>query len=156
FLALSMQKSEEIVLTHDMMSCIYMLIVGVIFAISHLAPGISGATVLLAIGLYPPLIETIASFDIVLMVPFVIGIFFGLIGFAKVVHRALTKFRKSTYMVILGLTIGSILVIVWETISAEPTVADIAFGAVALVVGILISIGFSRIGKKTSERSSDS
>ncbi|MCL2296430.1 MAG: DUF368 domain-containing protein, partial [Methanomassiliicoccaceae archaeon] len=30
FLALSMQKSEEIVLTHDMMSCIYMLIVGVI------------------------------------------------------------------------------------------------------------------------------
>jgi len=151
FLALAMLESEEVVLTHDMTSCIYMIIIGVIFAMSHLAPGISGATVLLAVGLYPPLINTIASFDAVLMVPLIIGIFVGLIGFANIVHRAITEFRKSTYMVILGLTMGSLLVIMWEAISVEPGIADIALGAVALVAGILISIWFSKLGRKASK-----
>lgn len=153
FLALAMIESEEAVLTHDVVSCIYMLIIGVIFAMSHLAPGISGATVLLAIGLYPPLIEAISSFDAVLMAPFVIGVFVGLIGFAKIVHHAITKYRKSTYMAILGLTIGSIFMIIWEAVSAEPGIADIALGAVALVAGVLISLLFSRIGKKASAQS---
>ncbi|MDR0309636.1 MAG: DUF368 domain-containing protein [Candidatus Methanoplasma sp.] len=150
FLALAFSNAEEVVLKHDVASIFWMLIIGVIFAMSHLAPGISGATVLLAVGLYPPLIHTVSSFDVVLMVPLVIGIFIGLIGFAKVVHHALTRYRKSTYMVILGLTIGSILVIIQEAVTANPGITDIALGAVALVAGIVISIMFSKMGRKAS------
>jgi putative membrane protein len=128
-----------------------MIVIGVIFAISHLAPGISGATVLLAIGLYPTLIHTISDFDVVLMIPLIIGIFVGLFGFAKIVHYALTRFRKPTYMLILGLTIGSLLVIIRETIAADPETMDIVFGVIALIAGILISLWFTSLGKKTSK-----
>ena len=154
FLALASLEGEEVVLSHNPMSYVYMLMIGVIFSVSHLIPGISGATVLLAIGLYPPLIETIVSLDIVLMVPLVVGIFIGLICFAKVIHRALTRYRKSTYMAIFGLTIGSIFIIVQEAVSAGPGVTDIALGAVTLIAGILISIWFSRLGRKVQKGSS--
>ena len=154
FLALALLEGEEVVLSHNPMSYVYMLMIGVIFSVSHLVPGISGATVLLAIGLYPPLIETMVSLDLVLMVPLVVGIFIGLIYFAKVIHRALTRYRKSTYMAIFGLTIGSIFVIIQEAVSAGPGVTDVALGAVALVAGILISIWFSRLGRKVQNGSS--
>jgi len=154
FLVIAMYETEGIVLEHDMKSGMYMIIIGIIFSISHLAPGISGATVLLAMGLYPALIETISGFDVILMVPLVIGILIGLIGFAKVVHYALSRYRKTTYMLILGLTIGSLLVIGREVVIAEPGIMDIALGVVALVAGILISIWFSRLGRKASKENS--
>ena len=150
FLIVAMYQAEEIVLSHDLISCLFMIIIGVIFSISHLAPGISGATVLLAIGLYPPLIHTIADLDIVLMVPLVIGIVIGLIGFAKVVHYALSRYRKTTYMLILGLTVGSILVILREVIAADPSATDLLLGLAALVLGIIISVMFSKIGRRAS------
>jgi len=150
FLILAMYKADEIVMSHDVVSCLYMIVIGIIFSISHLAPGISGATVLLAMGLYPPLIHTIADMDLVLMVPLVIGILIGLIGFAKVVHYALSRYRKTTYMLIFGLTMGSILVIIREVIAAEPGSADIALGLVAFGAGIIISVLFSRAGRKSS------
>jgi putative membrane protein len=149
-------ESEDLVLTHDLTSCFYMLLIGVIFAVSHLAPGISGATVLLAMGLYAALLSAIATFDLVLMVPLLIGIFVGLIGFAKVVHHALRNYRKSTYMLILGLTAGSVLLIVKEAVVAYSGTADIVSGAAALVAGIIISIAFSRLGREASKEFSAS
>ena len=154
FLVIAMYESEEIVLEHDITSVVFIIIIGIIFSISHLAPGISGATVLLAMGLYPALIHTISGFDVFLLIPLLIGILIGLIGFAKVVHFALTRYRKTTYMLIFGLTIGSLLVIGREVVIAEPGLTDIALGVAALVAGILISIWFSRLGRKTSKENS--
>ncbi|MDR0509128.1 MAG: DUF368 domain-containing protein [Candidatus Methanoplasma sp.] len=142
--------SEEKVLSHDLMSCLYMVLIGVIFSVSHLAPGISGSTVLLAMGLLAPLMSTIAEFDI-LIIPLLVGVFIGLIGFAKIVHYALTNYRKSTYMMILGLTVGSIFVIIKESVTPYPEAADVLLGIVALFAGILISLWFSRIGRKASK-----
>lgn len=145
-----LEASEDVALTHDMTSCLYMLLIGAIFSISHLAPGISGATVLLAMGLYTPLLHTIATFDL-LIAPLLIGVFIGLIGFARVVHYALTRYRRSTYMMILGLTVGSVFVIVKEAVTAYSGTADILLGAAALAAGVLISIWFSRLGKGAAE-----
>ncbi|MCL2032929.1 MAG: DUF368 domain-containing protein [Methanomassiliicoccaceae archaeon] len=151
FLAMAMMEAEEIKLSHDAVSCLCMVLIGMIFSVSHLVPGISGATILLAMGLYPQLIETIASFDVVLMVPLVIGVFIGLIGFSKVVSYALTRYRRSTYLMIFGLTIGSVFVILYEAAAAGPGVTDIALGTVALVGGIALSLLFSKLGKETSK-----
>jgi putative membrane protein len=143
--------SEDVVLSHNLTSCLYMILIGVIFSVSHLAPGISGSTVLLAMGLLAPLTHTIATFDIFLMVPLLIGVFAGLFSFAKVIHYALKNYRKSTYMMIFGLTVGSIFVIMKEAVIAYSGVEDLALGAVAFVAGILVSIWFSRLGRNTSE-----
>jgi putative membrane protein len=150
-LLLVLGVSNDITVGHDPSSIIFMLFIGIIYAISHIAPGISGSTLLFALGLLELLTHTIASFDAVLLVPLVIGTIIGLIGFAKIVHYALVHYRKPTYMMIFGFTIGSILIVLKETYESYTGPSDLALGVVALIVGILISLWFSRIGKKTSK-----
>ncbi|MCL1810982.1 MAG: DUF368 domain-containing protein [Methanomassiliicoccaceae archaeon] len=145
--------SEERVLSHDTVSFLYMILIGVIFSMSHLAPGISGSTVLLSIGLLAPLtsVLSLGSTDYVLLVFLLIGILIGLIGFAKIVHYALVKYRRSTYFMIFGLTVGSLLVILKEAVVSDPGTADILLGMAALAAGVVVSLWFSRLGKRTSE-----
>jgi len=150
-LFLVFSASQDVTVGHDTTSILLMLLIGVIYAIAHIAPGISGSTLLLAMGLLYLPMATITSFDLTLLIPFAIGAVVGLICFAKVVHYAITNYRKTTYMMIFGLTIGSFLVVLKETVAAYSGATDIVLGIIALFVGILISLWFSRIGKKTSE-----
>ncbi|MCL1979015.1 MAG: DUF368 domain-containing protein [Methanomassiliicoccaceae archaeon] len=149
-LFLVFRVSEDVEVGHDVASILLMLLIGVIYAIAHIAPGISGSTLLLAIGLLYLPMEVISSFDFVLLLPFAIGTAVGLIGFARTVHYAISNYRKTTYMMIFGLTIGSFLVVFKEAYSAYGGAEDILFGAIALAVGILVSLWFSRVGQKTS------
>jgi len=163
---------SSVTVGHDTSSVLLMLVIGVVYAIAHIAPGISGSTLLFAMGLLTLPLDIISSFDMVLLIPFALGTIGGLIGFAKIVHYAITKHRKPTYMMIFGLTIGSFLVVLKEIVThysgsvdilgilfrdsglvttLYSGTADILLGAVALFVGILISLWFSKIGKKTSE-----
>lgn len=148
---LFMGESQYRIVDHDMTSVFYMILIGLIFSISKLAPGISGATVLLAMGLYQPLIDVIVSFDFVLMIPLLIGIFLGLIGFAKIVDYALKQHRKSTYMTIFGLTIGSIMVVIQEVIESYVNVTDLGIGVVVFFIGIVLSLWLFKIGKNSSK-----
>jgi putative membrane protein len=150
FLVLGASEEKDLS-GHDVSAILYMVIIGIIYAVSHLAPGISGSTVLLAIGLLAPLTHTIATLDFVLLVPLVIGTLIGLITFAKAVHYAIVHHRKSTYMMIFGLMIGSFLVIIKEAVDAYAGTADLVLGVIALAAGILLSIWFSSLGKKTKE-----
>jgi putative membrane protein len=143
----SIEYSET---THEIKWVLLMLLIGVIYAISHIAPGISGSTLLFAFGLlYLPL-ETIREHDFVLLLPLVIGTFIGLIGFAKIVHYAIVRYRKTTYMMIFGFAVGSVLIVLRETYNAYNEPTDLILGVAALAVGILLSLWFSRIGKRTS------
>lgn len=135
---------------HDASSLVLMILIGVVYAIAHIAPGISGSTLLLAMGLLVLPMDVISSFDFVLLLPFALGVVVGVIGFAKIVNYAIANYRKPTYMMIFGLTIGSFLVVAKNVYNLNPGTGDIAIGAVALVVGIIISLLISRIGKKTS------
>jgi len=143
--------TSDVSVGHDAGAIVLMLLIGVVYAIAHIAPGISGSTLLLAMGLLYLPMTVISSFDIVLLIPFAIGAVVGVIGFAKIVHYAVTNYRKATYMLIFGLTIGSFLVVINETYSYNPGTGDIIVGIIALVVGVLVSLLIARIGRKTSE-----
>jgi putative membrane protein len=147
-------RADEITLGHDPTSILLMVLVGVIYAISHIAPGISGSTLLLAFGLLFLTTGYIASLDVVLLIPLLVGTIIGLIGFAKVVHYALVHYRKPTYMMIFGFTIGSIFIVLKEAYSPDMGATDLAIGVVALIVGVIVSLWFSKIGKKTSHEMS--
>jgi len=136
--------------THNASSIILMILIGIVYAIAHIAPGISGSTLLLAMGLLVLPMDVISSFDFVLLLPFVLGAVVGIIGFAKIVHYAIANYRKPTYMMIFGLTVGSFLVVAKNVYNLNPGTGDIVIGAIALVVGIVISLLISRIGKRTS------
>lgn len=143
--------AEDIEIKHDLTSVLLMIGVGIILAISKLAPGISGSTVLLALGLYYPFTAAMTDFDMFILVPILIGLIVGILGFAKVMDYALRNHRKTTYCAIFGLTIGSIPVVFDYAISDGVSTTDWIFGIIAIVLGIGLSLLFSRIGKPKAE-----
>jgi putative membrane protein len=135
---------------HTIEWILLMIVIGVIYAVSHIAPGISGSTLLLAFGLlYLPL-KVISEHDFILMAPLLLGTILGLIGFAKIVRYAIVNYRKPTYMMIFGFALGSTLVVLKKVIDADPGSNDLILGVVALAAGILISLWFTKIGKGIS------
>ncbi len=84
---------------------------GVIAAATMIIPGISGSFVLLLIGVYSSILAAISALDIVLLIPFGIGVCVGILACAKIIEKLFSVFPAQTYSVILGLMFGSIFII---------------------------------------------
>ncbi len=121
--------------------------VGIILAASKIAPGISGSSVLLAMGLFTPFMDAITEFDMGVIIPAGIGLVIGVIVTAKIIDRFLTNSRKSTYMAILGLTLGSIVTVGVDAALMIDSTSLIIQSAVGAIIGIILGIGLSRISK---------
>ncbi|MBO7164206.1 MAG: DUF368 domain-containing protein, partial [Spirochaetaceae bacterium] len=79
--------------------------------IAMIIPGISGSFLMLVVGIYSTVIAAISDFNIPLLIPAVIGGVVGLLGGAKLVRFLMEKVPAQTYGAIMGLVLGSILVI---------------------------------------------
>lgn len=138
-------------IAHGATMYIVLIVTGLILAASKIAPGVSGSAILLAMGLYKPLINSFTNFDIVVIVFFGIGLVIGLVLFAKIVTWALGSYRKSTYYLIFGLTVGSTLIVAYNTLTATDTWIEALGGFTALILGLALSVCLSRISKKYSD-----
>ncbi|MCL2143254.1 MAG: DUF368 domain-containing protein [Methanomassiliicoccaceae archaeon] len=124
---------------------------GAILAVSKIVPGISGSTVLLALGLYTWMLTIIKDFELVYLLPFGIGFIFAIFAFAKVMGHILERYHHPLYYFITGLTIGSVILIIMITDVAG--FADVLIGIAACAVGIVISLAFSMV-KRPAEKAS--
>ena len=124
------------------------LLVGIILAVSKLAPGVSGSTILLALGLFTPFMDAMTAFDMSALIPGGIGLLIGVLVFARVVDYFIRNHRKSTYMVILGLTVGSIVTVSIEAATKLDGTTLILQSIVGIVIGLVLGVGLSRISKK--------
>ena len=123
---------------------------GVVLAISKVMPGISGSSLLIALGLFDVTIHSVADLDIYFIAPLGVGLLIGLFGFAKVMDFCLKRYRTQTYMLIMGLTIGSLLVIIQELINESLDIWGWAICAVMVVLGVLTSYAFTLYGRKAA------
>jgi putative membrane protein len=93
--------------TESFMMCFIAMAVA---TVTMIIPGISGALVLIIMGMYGTIIGfVIAEFNLPLLIPSTLGGAFGLLGGAGLVRFLLKNFHQETYMAILGLLIGSIV-----------------------------------------------
>ncbi len=129
---------------------VVLIVTGLVIAASKIAPGVSGSAILLAMGLYKPLINSFTDFDLVVIVLFGIGLVTGLVLFAKIVTWALKSYRKSTFHMIFGLTVGSTLLVAYNTLTVTDTWIEAAGGVTALVLGLALSLWLSRLSEKYS------
>ena len=113
-------------------------------------PGISGSSLLIALGMYEITIGSIVHLELYFIIPLLIGLLIGLFGFAKVMDYCLKRFHTETYMLILGLTIGSLFIIVNELVESSLDAAGCAVCAVMAVLGIIASYAFTLYGRKVS------
>jgi len=125
----------------------YVLIAGLINGATLVIPGLSGAFILLIMGLYPIIIQSVSSVgdflgdlsnlsllrDIaVVLLPFGIGAVIGCLVMARLMEKLLRDYHQSVYAVILGLLIGSVVTLIWE-----PMVYQSGMSTPAIISGVL-------------------
>jgi len=146
--ALIAAEESEVVFDHDLMAYLCMIGIGFVFAISHLVPGISGTTIMVVLGVMTTLTTAITNLDIAFLIPICLGLLLGVLSFAKVVHHSIVNHRNTTYSLVIGLTIGSIGVMLLYVYNEVGGWEDIALGVLFFFVGILVSMALSKLGKE--------
>ena len=80
-----------------------------IAAIAMVMPGISGAFVLVAFGVYDLFMQALRVFDLAVIIPAAIGVLAGIVVGAKLILLLLSKFQLMIYSAILGMVVGSMV-----------------------------------------------
>ncbi|MFC2062088.1 DUF368 domain-containing protein [Elusimicrobiota bacterium] len=157
-------------------SLLYVFISGILAISAMILPGISGSFLLLVMGVYGIIIGRIksftTSFDIssfIFLLVFGAGCITGLVLFVRIMRVLLEKYRNKTLYFLIGLVLGS-LVVLWpfkeypaiksgqKTEIAVTTsknslpggISEIAGCSVFLIIGLAGSLGLSYLAKKTN------
>ncbi len=140
---------------------IYLFLCGVIASSAMIIPGISGSFVMILLGVYSVIINTLSlvkeylidikNFDILFQIlqvilPIGIGILVGVFLTTALIEKLFEKNKSMSFSVILGLILGSIYSIFMdpETYSSGLNVFHIVFGVFTFIIGYLISQKFNK------------
>ena len=149
-----LQTSENTVSLNNisLFTMIILLLVGMLAASTMVIPGESGSFVLMLIGFYKTILNTISNItkinllghNLLILVPFGIGVLLGIVLTAKLIEYLLKKYEIYTYYGIYGFILASILVLILN-------VYNKATGIPEVVVGILLVLLGTFIGYKLGE-----
>ena len=131
---------------------------GALAICAMILPGISGAFVLLLLGLYDPITEAVSDRDVGTVALFAVGAVLGLGLFSRLLQRLLERWRDAVIAVLMGLMAGSLRVLwPWPVGDADaegfgnaalgaPPASDLAVGVVAAAVAAAVAVGLHRLG----------
>lgn len=112
---------------------------GALAATAWILPGVSGAFVLLLLGLYEPMLTALAGGDWPVIAAFVAGLAFGVLLFSKLLGWLLDVARGPLVALLTGFMAGS-LTLLWPWPSAVPEWNSSVLGVAAtMVVGVGIA-----------------
>lgn len=121
--------------------------IGIIASCALVVPGISGSMLLLILGYYRPILDTISllfsdvGHSVLVLAIFGIGVIVGFFTIAKLMKYLFGKFPRTTYWAIMGFVIGSIPAIFISFPSNFPdapySTAQIVIGAILCALGII-------------------
>lgn len=141
-LSLFNEDRSSSILPNTLFTYIKLMIDSMIGAGAMILPGISGSLVLVILGSYFTILTAISTFNIILLIPVAIGLLLGLVIGSKLIALFLKKHEEVTFSAIMGLIIGSLLVLVSKNIP------EIGFrGLISLflmLVGIYVTLWFSK------------
>lgn len=93
-------------------SFLYLFICGIVAICSMILPGLSGSFILVLLGNYQYVLNAVKEFDIVSLVPIVLGAGFGLLAFSHLLAWLYKKYKEQTIAILCGFILGS-LGILW-------------------------------------------
>ncbi|TVQ97294.1 MAG: DUF368 domain-containing protein [Spirochaetaceae bacterium] len=109
-----------------------------IASIAMIIPGVSGSFLLLLIGMYSTLRYGFSTVNIPLIGLFVGGTMFGVVLVSKGISALLRRYHSGTYVVIIGLVIGSAIALFPGISSAQMFFKDLAAFAVGAGLSLLL------------------
>ncbi len=136
---------------------VLLFLVGVIAAGTMVIPGISGSLVLMLLGYYYPVIDTVHSLvkfkDIIsngiVLVVFGLGVLVGIVVIAKVLEWLFKRYSVKTYFGVLGFVCASVIAIPISTILE---LGDLGMNVPLAIVSIITLIFGAIISFKLGER----
>ncbi|MDR2842554.1 MAG: DUF368 domain-containing protein [Spirochaetaceae bacterium] len=160
---IKLPESRTVFTNLDPATCVLLFVAGLLSAIAMIIPGISGSFLLIAMGLFFTINNTVAALldpiliiakggeisnaiaalqrPVLTLIPFGIGVLAGLFVGAALVRFLMKKVPSQTYGAIIGLVIGSTFVI--YPVGSFDNVATITTSVICAAIGVVISLLFS-------------
>jgi putative membrane protein len=101
-------------------SLLYLFFCGAIAICAMILPGISGAFILILLGVYQYVLDALRSFQLDIVLVFALGCLIGLLSFAHVLTWMFFYYRQTTYAFLVGMLAASIVVLWPWRLSTEP------------------------------------
>lgn len=128
--------------------------VGIIASATMVIPGVSGSMILLLMGYYNPILETITGFIKALiafdmpgilhgfgiLVPFGLGVVIGVFAIAKLIEIIFAKCSLFAYWSIIGLIVASPFAILLVGGIGSISIVSVLVGAVLFVAGFVVAM----------------
>jgi len=138
---------------------ILLFLVGILASATMVIPGVSGSMMLLLLGYYNSILDTIKEFfvsvmsldfsgifaTVLLLAPFGIGVLAGMVAIAKMIEVIFARYPSCAYWGIIGLLFGSPIAILMVGEFYKVTIAGVVTGIIAFVCGLFIS---NKLGEK--------
>ena len=125
---------------------IAILLAGFFYACGKIIPGISGAALLMLVGMYNYLVNIVANISnfqveyLKIIIPFILSFFISALVLFKIINYLIEKHYSQTYSVIFGFSIGSIIYI-FPNLNTNilNIIISIILGIVAMMITYYIS-----------------
>ena len=141
------------VVEFSFVSVLVFIVLGIISAGTMIVPGVSGSMMLMMLGYYETIMETIELFvksalaldfasilsTIQILIPFGIGIVLGVVIIAKIIEKLLKKYPNATMWGIIGLVVTSPFAILYGVSFAGISVITILASIIAAVAGFFVA-----------------
>jgi len=133
------------------LNMLLLFIVGIVASATMVIPGISGSFVLMLLGYYKPIINTVRSItnfsliqnNIIILGIFGIGVLVGIVLVSKLIELLLRKYETKTYYAVFGFVIASLIAIIKPLIGVNLNIFEILIGILLFIVGSFVSYKIS-------------
>tara|TARA_B100000614_G_scaffold257997_1_gene279324 strand:- start:414 stop:1136 length:723 start_codon:yes stop_codon:yes gene_type:complete len=98
---------QELNISSQGVTPLYLFISGLIAFSFFLIPGISGSAILVVLGVYSPVIQAIANFNLLFLFPFALGCLISLLILPKIIVSLYAKYEQSLMYIFSGLIFSS-------------------------------------------------
>lgn len=134
------KQSIDVAINGSIVSTWKLMFSGIFASLSMLLPGISGATILVMLGMYEYIIDCLLSMNITVILIFGSSAVLGILSFAWVLSYLLKEYRSELMATLTGLILGSALVVIPKSL----TLIDL----LGIILGISIVFILSRTSIK--------
>ena len=98
---------QELNISSQGVTSLYLFMSGLIAFSFFLIPGISGSAILIVLGVYSPVIQAIANFNLLFLFPFALGCIVSLLVLPKIILSLYAKYEQSLMYIFSGLIFSS-------------------------------------------------
>lgn len=155
YFSFTLKASHNIIKTLNFYETLRFFIVGALASFCLMLPGCSGSLIMLVFGIYYSVIESIHTFNFIILFVVGLGILFGLLLGSKIISYFLKHFKAATFFAILGFIVGSCVSPLLNFLKSYYSILNLRFfiihgifSILTLALGCVFSVSFSAHYKK--------